>query len=454
MARTKTTIRKDLPEGKKIQLLNKLRLGGTQILRCSTCKKTFSTRKSLQRHVREQHSGPRRVQFLCPHCFFESPRRSTVDRHRRSAHPGADLGLEISTRLFEPRENASKPIPWTPPPEAVVKARTFKPAPQIERVETFHGYSVRQPCVWLPPDEVPRVIQPSGIPGASCSLDGPRGHPHISTLVEDLHLSSSSNTSLASFTPVEEVSSLAEDLHLSPSSSSSVASLTPKDDASTPSSGLHKLPTSTRASLIAAPSTYTAESIYPAHHQTPDIILHYSDDEFLDDSSHQPEESPMEVITRALGMQPESAQSMRPSTHSHSAPRAPRKTEISPPTTLMGKSEDSHSSTPPPFYTSILAESPHHTGIQIHHMPDHLQRSYGLHWPAPHSEERWNCLDQGGCLEEEPDSLEGWTILDETPRIHVTPYQWGEPYFRRSPDELFQYKGIKKRYPARRRPHQ
>ena len=67
---------------------------------CGKCTKVFKSKRSLQGHVREKHSG-KPEKFFCPECEFPFTRRTNLRAHIRDHHPDVEFGPESPAKDFE-----------------------------------------------------------------------------------------------------------------------------------------------------------------------------------------------------------------------------------------------------------------------------------------------------------------------------------------------------------------
>ena len=75
-----------LTEDKSVSIIHK-KHHTQEYFQCDQCNKTFTVRKSLLRHVSEQHEPHR---FSCPHCNFHTNRKYRLNEHKKT-HGVKDL---------------------------------------------------------------------------------------------------------------------------------------------------------------------------------------------------------------------------------------------------------------------------------------------------------------------------------------------------------------------------
>lgn len=472
MAKVKYTVRRDLPEATKKKLYQAVSKKKGSLIRCSKCKQTFNSKKSLQRHFREKHPGPTLLNFQCTDCFFESPRKETVARHRNQLHPDVDPTSAIPSKLYDPKDNAATPRPWVPPVEArtrdvprLKKNGCYSSTPIIKMKPGIpvkvNGYTVKEPYRLV--DDLSQYREPypdadpelQSIPASQSEAD--MGHQLEELLKCDLHLSSSSD-SLTSSVEDKDLcaeNNLADDLYLSSSTSS--VTPTPADN----TQNKYLLPQSTEAKVIVTLASQIPREIFPPlPRATPDLILDTVSEDLLQTSVDQ-ETYSAPTIDFAVSYD----DSFIDGKHPQDSPPYSSQSETQTPGLAMFESRSGLKSTAEgarlgrkpadrddlDTYITTLGESPLVTSHQIALMPPHQQRCYGIHWPEPHHPTRWTSVDLLGTPEGQPPDLLGWTVLDEYPRVYPTPYQWGDPGTRPRINDLTQYQDVVKRYPRRLR---
>lgn len=90
---------------------------GTARLACSKCSKMVSNITALKRHMRIKHSVVS-YRYFCEICRKSYCRRDVAIQHILKMHDSADVEINISKEVYDPKLSAEKPKIWIPPPEA------------------------------------------------------------------------------------------------------------------------------------------------------------------------------------------------------------------------------------------------------------------------------------------------------------------------------------------------